>query len=61
MKKPLFLNRRLYELELLEQNKYLGEKINKTKPVIITKAPSQDYKHFFSNTNSSKMKSTYFL
>ena len=54
MKKPLYLNRRLFELDLFEQNKYLGYKINTIKLVIITKSSSIDYKNYFSNNNILK-------
>ena len=34
MKKPLFLNRRLYEVEKFEQNIYLHNKLNSVKSTI---------------------------
>ena len=58
MKRPLYNNKRLYELDLLEQNKYLGQKINSIKPFINTKPISIDYKYYFSNNNMTKRQST---
>ena len=61
MKRQLFLNRRLYELDLFEQNKFLGERINTIKPSIYNKSSSLDYKIFFSNKHMTRRQSTYFL
>ena len=36
MKKPLFLNRRLYEIDKFNQNVYLYNKLNSVKPAINT-------------------------
>ena len=36
MKRQLYLNKKLYEIDLLEQNKYLGNKINSSKHIIKT-------------------------
>jgi hypothetical protein len=36
MKRPLFLNRRLYEMDKFQQNLYLYNKINSAKPQINT-------------------------
>ena len=36
MKRPLFLNRRLYEMDKFQQNLYLYNKINSAKPAINT-------------------------
>jgi hypothetical protein len=58
MKRQLYLNRRLYELDLFEQNKYLGERINTIKPAIYNKSSSLDYKNYFTNKNMIKRKST---
>lgn len=58
MKRQLFLNRRLYELDLFEQNKYLGERINTIKPAIYNKPSSLDYKIYFTNKNMIKRQST---
>ena len=61
MKRPLYFNRRLCEIDLLEQNKFLGERINTIKPSIYNKSSSLDYKIFFSNKHMTKRQSTYFL
>ena len=36
MKRPIFLNKRLFELDKLKQNLYLYDKINMAKPAINT-------------------------
>jgi len=53
MKRQLCLNRRLYELDLLEQNKYLCNKINSMKPVINTNTPFK-YRNEFLRSSSTK-------
>lgn len=58
MKRPLYLNRRLYELDLIEQNKYLGGKINTIKPLINTKAKSISNYNYYFNNNMSNQQST---
>jgi hypothetical protein len=54
MKKQLILNRKLYELDLLEQNKYLGNKINSMKPVIKSSIPNLFYRNEFIKSLSKK-------
>ena len=36
MKKPLFINRTLYEFDIFQQNVYLHNKLNSTRPAINT-------------------------
>lgn len=43
MKRQLCLNRKLYEMDLLDQNKYLGNKINSIKPAINSNIHSLKY------------------
>lgn len=40
MKRQLCLNRRLYEIDLREQNLYLGNKINAMKPIVNSYIPN---------------------
>ena len=61
MKRPLYFNRKLYEIDLLEQNKFLGERLNTIKPTIYNKSLSLDYKNFVSNKHMTKGQSTYFF
>ena len=52
MKRLLCPNRKLYQIELLKQNKYLGNKIDSVKPVIKT-----FYQHFNNRNILSKSSS----
>ena len=61
MKRPICFNRILYEQHILEQNKYLGEKINSIKPLINSRSSSVNYKYYFPNNNMTKRQSTLFL
>ena len=60
MKRQLILNRKLYELDLIEQNKYLGNKINSIKPVVKSSIPNLFYKNELIRGFSRKQ-SMYFL
>ena len=46
MKRQLCLNRKLYELELFEQNKYLGDKINSIKSIINTNITNSSLRNY---------------
>ena len=46
MKRQLCLNRKLYELELFEQNKYLGDKINSLKSIINTNINNSSLRNY---------------
>lgn len=52
MKRQLCLNKKLYKIDLLEQNKYLGNKINSSKPVIRT-----TFQNFYSRNKLTKSSS----
>ena len=54
MKKQFCLNRRLQELDLSEQNFYLGNKINNIKPIIDTNIPNYSKRKNFINSFSKK-------
>ena len=60
MKRQLCLNRRLYEIDLLEQNIYLGNKINTIKPSINKNIKNLKYINDLSKS-CSKRQSTQFL
>ncbi len=60
MKRQLCLNRRLYEIDLLEQNIYLGNKINTIKSSINTNIHNLKYINDLSKS-CSKRQSTQFL
>ena len=54
MKRQLCLNRKLQELDLNEQNYYLGNKINAMKPVINTNILNYNKKNNFVRSFSKK-------
>lgn len=58
MKRQLCLNRKLYEMDLLDQNKYLGNKIDSIKPAINSNIRSLKYLNDITKS-FSKRQSTY--
>ena len=54
MKKPLCLNKKLYKINIFEQNKYLGNKLNSIKPVIKTNFQNIYYRNVLSKSSSKK-------
>lgn len=58
MKRQLCLNRKLYEMDLLDQNKYLGNKIDSIKPAINSNIRSLKYINDITKS-FSKRQSTY--
>lgn len=58
MKRQLCLNRKLYEMDLLDQNKYLGNKIDSIKPAINSNIGSLKYLNDITKS-FSKRQSTY--
>jgi hypothetical protein len=58
MKRQLCLNRKLYEMDLVDQNKYLGNKIDSIKPAINSNIRSLKYINDITKS-FSKRQSTY--
>ena len=54
MKRQLCLNRKLYQMDLLDQNKYLGNKINSIKPAINSNIHSLKYIHDITKSFSKR-------
>lgn len=54
MKKPLCLNKKLYKIDIFEQNKYLGSKLNSMKPIIKTNFQNIYYRNGLSKSSSKK-------
>jgi len=55
MIRPLFLNRRLYEMDKSQQNKYLSKRLNTAKPAIKTNIYNLNSEIYF-NRGSPKIK-----
>lgn len=54
MKMLLCPNRKLYQIELLKQNKYLGHKIDSVKPVIKTFCQNFNNRNILLKSSSKK-------
>ena len=54
MKKTLCLNKKLYKINIFEQNKYLGNKLNSMKPTIKTNFQNIYYRNGLYKSSSKK-------